>query len=73
MHIRRAQCLMVGIVSNLDTDKSCTMSLCTIKKPFVWYRVEGTGSASVAWLDESSDKTWMEGVCHKKVRHHAAG
>ena len=47
------QCLIIALVSGLDTGSSgTTMSLCIIAKPFVWYRDGGTSSTSVERLDE---------------------
>ena len=42
------QRLMVGLVRGSDTsDSSTIVTLCTIRKPFVWHRDEGTSLASV--------------------------
>ncbi|KIM62907.1 hypothetical protein SCLCIDRAFT_24714, partial [Scleroderma citrinum Foug A] len=38
---KAVQCLP-GVPSSATNDSSSTMTLCTIKKPFVWYRDEGT-------------------------------
>lgn len=38
---KAVQCVP-GLVPSSGSDSSTTMTLCTIKKPFVWYREEGS-------------------------------